>query len=184
MFHKTRSECSVDHASGLVFRRPQATSHHRSVAYSCSAVLRRYGSIVEPMTQWAKTASIEKGTQVIPCRAGILSAVVYSNGDVSVCELHEPLGNIREKPFEEIWHSPKANELRRAVACKECWCTTEVFLWPSMVFQPARMVQAMVGAKVWRSVKPLDAGEEVRVDLSEAYGGKSEDLDSLLAIQT
>jgi len=26
VFHKTPSECSVDHVSGLVFRRPQAAS--------------------------------------------------------------------------------------------------------------------------------------------------------------
>ena len=39
VFHKTPSECSVDHASGLVFRRPQAASHRRAVVYCCSAVL-------------------------------------------------------------------------------------------------------------------------------------------------
>ena len=39
MFHKTRSECSVDHARGLVFHRPQAASHRRAVVYFCSAVL-------------------------------------------------------------------------------------------------------------------------------------------------
>ena len=35
--------------------------------------------------------------QVVPCRAGILTGVVYSNGDVSFCESHEPLGNLREQ---------------------------------------------------------------------------------------
>ena len=30
----------MDHASGLVFHRPQAASHRRSVVYFCSAVLR------------------------------------------------------------------------------------------------------------------------------------------------
>ena len=39
VFHKTRSECSVDHARGLVFHRPQAASHRRAVVYFCSAVL-------------------------------------------------------------------------------------------------------------------------------------------------
>ena len=43
MFHKTRSECSVDHARGLVFHRPQAASHRRAVVYFCSAVLKLYG---------------------------------------------------------------------------------------------------------------------------------------------
>ena len=30
----------------------------------------RYGSIVEPMLQWAKVQTIAKQTQVIPCLAG------------------------------------------------------------------------------------------------------------------
>jgi len=68
----------------------------------------RYGSIVEPMLQYAKTKSIEKQTQVVPCKAGVLSAVVYSNGDVSVCELHEPLGNLRQQSFWEIWNGDKS----------------------------------------------------------------------------
>ena len=39
MFHKTPLECSVDHASGLVFHRPQAASPRRSVVYFCSYTL-------------------------------------------------------------------------------------------------------------------------------------------------
>src|SRR3990172_7395337 len=50
----------------------------------------RYGALVEPMLQWAKLRTIRERTQVVPCRAGILNAVVYSNGDVSVCEIHKP----------------------------------------------------------------------------------------------
>jgi len=36
-----------------------------------------------------------------------------------------------------------------------CHCTTEVFLWLSIVYQPTHMVQAIAGARVWRKVKPL-----------------------------
>jgi len=115
----------------------------------------RYGAIVEPMLQWAKVRTVEAQTQVIPCRAGILSAVVYSNGDVSVCETHTPLGNLREKSFAEIWGSEEARQLRLSIARKECYCTNEVFLWPSIVYQPSRLAQAMVGAKVWQRVQPL-----------------------------
>ena len=114
----------------------------------------RYGGIVEPMMQWAKLASIERKTQVVPCRAGVLSAVVYSNGDVSVCELHEPLGNLRQKSFWEIWDSEEARARRRSVACKECWCTTEVFLWPSITYQPGYLAKAMIGARAWDRNSP------------------------------
>jgi hypothetical protein len=47
----------------------------------------RYGSVVEPMLQWAKSRTAHAREQVIPCRAGVLSAVVYSNGDVSFARL-------------------------------------------------------------------------------------------------
>jgi hypothetical protein len=107
--------------------------------------------------------TLARGTQVIPCRAGVLSAVVAANGDVSVCELHEPLGNLRRQSFWEIWNSEKAVRLRAAIGAKECHCTTEVFLWPSIVYQPTRLVQAMVGAQVWQRVRPLQPEEKLEV---------------------
>jgi MoaA/NifB/PqqE/SkfB family radical SAM enzyme len=123
----------------------------------------RYGSIVEPMLQWAKMETLARGTQVVPCRAGVLSAVVAANGDVSVCELHDPIGNLRQQSFWDIWNSERATRLREAIAAKACHCTTEVFLWPSIVYQPTRLTQAMVGAKVWQSVRPLGPDEKVVV---------------------
>jgi MoaA/NifB/PqqE/SkfB family radical SAM enzyme len=126
----------------------------------------RYGAIVEPLLQWAKTETAAAETQVIPCRAGILSGVVYANGDVSFCETHPPLGNLRERSFPEIWNSPEARRLRRAIARRACYCTNEVFLWPSIVFQPARLVQALIGARAWRRVPFLRPEERVPVELA------------------
>jgi MoaA/NifB/PqqE/SkfB family radical SAM enzyme len=119
----------------------------------------RYGGIVDPMLQWAKLQTVARRTQVIPCRAGILSAVVAANGDVSVCELHEPLGNLRKQTFWEIWGSEAAKRLRGSIAAKECHCTTEVFLWPSIVFQPLPLARSLVQARVWKPVKPLETGD-------------------------
>ncbi len=119
----------------------------------------RYGSVVEPMLQWAKSRTAAEQRQVVPCRAGILNAVVYSNGDVSLCEQHAPIGNLREHTFDEIWNSDQANALRKSIAAKECYCTNEVFLWPSMTYQPFQLARAMVNAKVWRGVQPLSAEE-------------------------
>jgi MoaA/NifB/PqqE/SkfB family radical SAM enzyme len=125
----------------------------------------RYGSVVEPMLQWAKTRTAQSQSQVIPCRAGVLNAVVYSNGDVSVCETHAPLGNLREKSFWEIWNSVEARELRTRIAAKSCYCTNEVFLWPSITYQPARLAQAMIGARVWEKSPPLAPEEKVLVNI-------------------
>jgi MoaA/NifB/PqqE/SkfB family radical SAM enzyme len=121
----------------------------------------RYGAIVEPMLQWAKVETARQRTQVVPCRAGKISAVVYANGDVSICELHKPLGNLREKSFWEIWNSTEAKQLRESVAAKECHCTTEVFLWSSIVYQPAHLAKAMLKAKVWQKPIPLHPSEKV-----------------------
>lgn len=131
----------------------------------------RYGSIVEPLLQWTKIETVERQTQVAPCSAGKLSAVVYANGDVSVCELHTPLGNLRQKSFPEIWGSEEAEKLRESIRAKECHCTTEVFLWPSIVYQPIPLVKAAVGAQVWRTpeAKPGDVAQPV-IELPEKAG--------------
>jgi MoaA/NifB/PqqE/SkfB family radical SAM enzyme len=115
----------------------------------------RYGALVEPMLQWNKVETIKQERQVTPCRAGRLSAVVYANGDVGVCEIHKPIGNLRQKSFPEIWNSPDANALRQSIARKECYCTTEVFMWSSIVYQPLPLVRAIVKGKVWQKPKPL-----------------------------
>ena len=107
----------------------------------------RFGASVEPMLQWAKIKTIETESQYVPCKAGILSGVVYANGDVSVCEQHLPLGNLREKSFFEIWDSEEAEKLREQIRMKKCFCTNEVFLWSSIVFQPVQLTRAAIGAK-------------------------------------
>jgi MoaA/NifB/PqqE/SkfB family radical SAM enzyme len=111
----------------------------------------RFGAIVEPMLQWAKIKTLQEERQVVPCKAGVVAGVVYANGDVSVCELHEPLGNLRDKSFRELWNSTEATDLRERIARKECWCTTEVFMWPSIVFQPASLARAMVSGRAWQA---------------------------------
>ena len=63
---------------------------------------RRYGAIVEPMLQFAKLKSAERETQYVPCRAGVLSAVVHANGDVGICEQRPTLGNLRQQSFMRI----------------------------------------------------------------------------------
>jgi MoaA/NifB/PqqE/SkfB family radical SAM enzyme len=115
----------------------------------------RYGGIVEPMLQWAKVATVEQDRQVVPCLAGKISGVVYANGDVGVCEIHQPLGNLRNKSFPEIWWSPEAKALRESIRRKECHCTTEVFLWSSITYQPLQLARAISASKPWRKPLPL-----------------------------
>ncbi len=123
----------------------------------------RFGSVVEPMLQWAKLETLRQERQVVPCRAGILSGVVYANGDVSVCETLPPLGNLRDKSFREIWSSPKAAEVRGSIANGECWCTNEVFMWPSIVFQPKSLAKAFVKSRAWaKATQPHPQAESAQ----------------------
>ena len=86
-----------------------------------------FGAIVEPMLQWAKRKTIEADTQFVPCTAGNITGVIYANGDVSVCENHPPLGNLRDKSFYEIWDSAEANRLRAQIQAKDATVRTRCF---------------------------------------------------------
>ncbi|GMQ82944.1 MAG: hypothetical protein BMS9Abin05_2413 [Rhodothermia bacterium] len=137
----------------------------------------RYGGIVEPMLQWAKVKSVKEQRQVVPCTAGRVTAVVYANGDVSACEMHEPIGNLRQQTFPEIWNSKRADDLRGSIRRKECHCTTEVFLWPSIVFQPPSLINAMAGAHVWKKLEPLKEDELIPIIMDENQLPVSERVD-------
>ena len=121
----------------------------------------RFGAIVDPLVQWTAAKTAKEQRQVVGCLAGKLSAVVYSNGDVSMCESHQPLGNLREASFTELWASPRARELREAIAEKQCWCTKEVPMWPSVVFQPPALLRALAGAQA-TGLRP-SASSQLRV---------------------
>jgi MoaA/NifB/PqqE/SkfB family radical SAM enzyme len=123
----------------------------------------RYGGLVEPMLQWTKVRTAETQAQVVPCRAGTLSAVVYANGDVSVCETHPVLGNLRQRSFWDIWSSEAAQRLRQAIARKQCYCTNEIFMWPSIVYQPVELAKVMVASRAWRQAPHLPLEERVPV---------------------
>jgi hypothetical protein len=120
----------------------------------------RYGSVVEPMLQWAKLKSAEQERQFVPCRAGVLSAVVHANGDVAL-----RAAPADRKPARKILHGDlafaRAGEIRRSIRQKECYCTNEIFMWSSIIFQPLSLARSMIGAKLWERAEPLRPGEKV-----------------------
>jgi MoaA/NifB/PqqE/SkfB family radical SAM enzyme len=126
----------------------------------------RYGSLVEPMLQRVKLKAAEREAQVVPCRAGILSAVIHANGDVGVCEQRPPIGNLRQRRFMDIWRSHATAEIRRSIRHKECYCTNEIFMWPSIVYQPRHLARSMLIARVWDRPEPLRDDE--RADYRDA----------------
>jgi MoaA/NifB/PqqE/SkfB family radical SAM enzyme len=63
--------------------------------------------------------------QVIPCYSGIASAQISPDGEIwSCCIKAKSLGNLRDHDynFKRIWFSRKADEERRSIKDKECYC--------------------------------------------------------------
>lgn len=116
--------------------------------------------VTEPVLSWAKTRGLVTREQVVPCKAGILSAVVYANGDVGVCEsdaAHPRLGNLREHSFRELWSSPQAQKARTMIRTKQCACVNERCLVPSLMYQPTETARAILRDSVREQPRALPA---------------------------
>lgn len=88
--------------------------------------------------------TLRKKDQVIPCLAGKYHGIISADGDVSLCEMMHKIGNLRDcnLDFSSLWHSEKANRLRRSIEQKECFCTHEC----------AQMVNIVLNYKNYRSL--------------------------------
>ncbi len=62
-------------------------------------------------------------------------------------------------------YSPEVQVMCEPIDRKDCYCTTEVFMWPSIVYHPRRLVQATLGANIWKKPNPLSFDEKVNVAL-------------------
>jgi len=116
--------------------------------------------LTEPVLSWAKTLASTSREQVVPCKAGVLSAVVYANGDVAVCETdsaHPRLGNLRENSFRELWSSPQAQKARTMIRTKQCACANERCLVPSLLYQPTELARALLKDSLREQPRSLPA---------------------------
>jgi MoaA/NifB/PqqE/SkfB family radical SAM enzyme len=70
----------------------------------------------------------------MPCTAGQTSLVIDYNGDVRVCELRKPIGNLRKygMDFRKFWNSVEREAEVRKVAVDQCFCTHICFIYDSM----------------------------------------------------
>jgi MoaA/NifB/PqqE/SkfB family radical SAM enzyme len=61
-------------------------------------------------------------TKFIECLAGLYDGVIYSNGDVAMCEFTKPFGNLRQFNFDfyTLWTGSKAKLRRNDI--KNCFC--------------------------------------------------------------
>lgn len=84
------------------------------------------------------TDTMKKKTQVIPCYAGRLSAVIDCYLNVYPCELYKKVGNLREynMDFRKLWNSKQANIIRKEIKNKQCYCTHSCFQFVNILFNP------------------------------------------------
>jgi MoaA/NifB/PqqE/SkfB family radical SAM enzyme len=70
----------------------------------------------------------------MPCTAGQTSIVIDYNGDVRVCELRKPIGNLRKHgmDFQRFWNSFERKQEVRQVELDQCFCTHVCFMYDSM----------------------------------------------------
>ena len=70
----------------------------------------------------------------MPCTAGQTSVVIDYNGDVRVCELRKPIGNLRRygMDFRKFWSSIERKREVRQVELDQCFCTHICFMYDSM----------------------------------------------------
>ena len=90
-----------------------------------------------------------------------------------LCELliDKQIGNVRDVDydFNRLWHSPKADEMRRYVRDTRCFCTYECFLTVNILFNPLVLPRV---AKEWAALK----GSKLRHRLK---GGTTEPMATL-----
>jgi len=70
---------------------------------------------------------LRTGRQVLPCYAGLSNVHLNPYGEVWPCcvlAYHRPMGNVRETGYDfiRVWHSRRADEVRRFIADRGCAC--------------------------------------------------------------
>lgn len=74
------------------------------------------------------------------CRIADTSVVVWSNGDVSFCEIRPVIENLRKYNFnlKSLWYSDSSLKERRLIVSERCYCTHECAALDNLVFNPLR----------------------------------------------
>jgi MoaA/NifB/PqqE/SkfB family radical SAM enzyme len=75
-----------------------------------------------------------------PCYAGMLSGVIFANGDVGPCELlPQRFGNLRNHGFHipVIWKTAQAAKIRHMIHESKCFCTYECAMLCNILFNPS-----------------------------------------------
>ena len=77
---------------------------------------------------------LKEQKKLVNCLAGNYTGVIYANGDVALCEMTKPVGNVKKAnyDFQKVWFSREAEKKRREI--RDCFCTHGCFLYPSLQY--------------------------------------------------
>ena len=79
--------------------------------------------------------------KIMECVAGNYDAVIFPNGEVSLCEMTKPFSNLKEFDYDfyKLWNSKKANEMRKKI--RFCSCTHSCNLINSMTHDKNKLLE-------------------------------------------
>jgi len=80
----------------------------------------------------------------LPCYAGTMEGVIYSNGEVAFCEFMKTIGSLKtvDYDFSKLWRSDRANEMRRLV--KRCSCIHSCAIGTSLLLHERQIVNEAI----------------------------------------
>lgn len=80
----------------------------------------------------------------VRCLAGELIGVIYSNGDLALCEFTKPVGNLTKSNYNflDSWRSESADSMRKKL--KGCYCTHACFVIPSTMYSHKNILKALM----------------------------------------
>jgi MoaA/NifB/PqqE/SkfB family radical SAM enzyme len=134
-----------------------------------------FWSELEQAKMYTALRILEEKRRVNPCYAGVLEGVIYSNGDVAVCEPTKPFGNLRESGYDfyELWNSDAAHWMRSQI--RTCACIHDCNLTTGLRFEPEILYSTVTGRSLrnreqrWRreaSARQTDGESQKRRALS------------------
>lgn len=79
----------------------------------------------------------------VKCLAGKYDAVIWPNGDVSMCEFTKPFANLGDFEFDfySLWISKRAEQAREKI--KNCFCTHTCNILNSMQFDEKALMEVL-----------------------------------------
>lgn len=91
--------------------------------------------------------TIDEQRQVIPCLAGQAHMVMMGNGDVSSCEMLEPIGNVQTQSWAEITASQAFKRQVHDIKDGRCHCTHNCAMLDSILLNP-KNIPSLLSQKI------------------------------------